>query len=620
MSLLMRRQQTRVMAYHHHHHQQQQNSNPPILKCSWFSLCGCDRNRDRCHTTIKLRRHRPFVMSTAARIMVSPYHQQRHRIVRTELFLNQERCDSNKLLLQFPSCLHCILNQRRSLCLCLTAAPIPYVARTATKRMIHSDRPIHQNDVSEDALGPQRSDQRQPPGAPVTGPPPTNAIATVRDSSNKTSHDFIRRAQKFCQEELYPIGSIITYRLVVQEIKYILDALGSTSVTDDSEQYVNVAIQLLERLSREPLVAVVSSSSSSTAADVLSSLPPDYYNRIFNKWKGAALRGDSVLSASILTQFLTQNAFTATHGSIKNNIEPFESLGSSSGASILSTGTVHRTKTWKFVQYDIATVSMILQVAIVQTPAKLAPQLVQQLWDQLDLYKGTSDDSNVTYCYNALLKAWAESGLDDAAMKMESIWNDMIHVQKVQPNIVSHHIMLKFYRQQGNVLALESLVSKMVSQQSASSSTTAIRPSLSCWSEVVYCYMGLALQQDTIERHQSLFFIHKGQTIVQLEMVPQRNIDDDTDTAEIACCVESIITTYRDVLLHYKFDTFLDAMKRSPSKKNMISIQQRMDNNNPAISKRNQTRDRTVFSAQAFFEFSKTVINALSSTSRGTST
>jgi hypothetical protein len=455
----------------------------------------------------------------------------------------------------------------------------------------------------------------------------------------RLSNEFVRRAQKMCLLELYPVGSIVSSHLVVLQIKSILDALGSTSVTDDSEASVNAAIGLLGRLSREPLTP----SSSSAASEILIGLHPDYYNRIFDKWKEAALRGDKVLSATSLTQFLLDNAILSNR---PNNIE---SLGLTEAPS-----SIPATKTWKFIQYDMATISMIMQVAAKQAPALLAPDVVQQIWNQLDLYKSSSADSNIVYCYNALLKAWASSGAEESAMKMEWILNDMINVQKVKPNVQSYHILLSFYRRLSNLPAMERVMQSMVSPASND-----VRPNISCWSEVLYCHLGQAMQPNTMQRHQSLVSIHKAQHILQLEMIANLNREDSTDMAVVATCIQALITTYRDVLSKYRFDTYVDWQKRPSSLKSggkQLTQQERMKHDEtrngifasaesmfsskyplvtfpsqaggeqsthpertnqttPEMRIHDETRDRTMASAEAFFRYMQGNKHALSGTS-----
>jgi hypothetical protein len=418
-----------------------------------------------------------------------------------------------------------------------------------------------------------------------------------KHSDLRLGSEFVRRAQKMCQEELYPVGSIVSSHLVVLQIKSILDALGSTSVTDDSKISVNAAIRLLERLSREPI-----SSSSSDASQILVGLNPDYYNRIFDKWKVAALRGDAVWSATSLTQFLLDNAISSNR---PNNIESLELEEESSSVSM--------TKTWKFIQYDVATISMIMQVAAKQAPALLAPDVVQQIWNQLDLFKCSSVHSNIIYCYNALLKAWANSGAEESAMKMEWIWNDMINVQKVEPNVHSYHIFLHFYRRLSNLQAVERVMQSMVSRASSG-----IRPNISCWSEVVYCHLGQALQPNTIQRHESLSSIHKAQTILQLEMIAKLNREDTADMAVVATCIQALITTYRDVLSKYRFVTHVDLQKRPPPPKTggkQMSHQERMNQNTLEARVHDETRDRIMASAEAFFRYMQENKQALSGTS-----
>ena len=445
---------------------------------------------------------------------------------------------------------------------------------------IHIDlplNPIHPTDESG-----------RPPLLRMTDPVTTSA----KKSDSRLATEFVRRAQKMCQEELYPVGSIVSSHLVVLQIKSILDALGSTSVTDDSETSVNAAMGLLERLSREPL------APSSSASLILSNLPPDYYNRILDKWKEAALRGDTVWSATIMTRFLLRNALPKSHhpGDPPTLVapEPF---------------AVPEANTWKFIQYDIATISMVMQVAAKQMPALSAPDEVQHIWNQLDVHKTFTKDSEVVYCYNALIKAWAESGSKDAAIKMESVWNEMINVQKVQPNVLSYHIFLKYYRQQSNLPAAEKVIQSMLA-------STNVRPTISCWNEIVICHLGQAMNTNTILRHQSLLSINKAQTILQLEMIPKLNRENSTDMAVVATCVQSLITTYRDVLLRYRFNTFLDLQKRSaPHKPGQLSIQEQMNQNNLAARAHDDARDRILESAEAFFRYMQGNKQALSGTS-----
>jgi hypothetical protein len=128
--------------------------------------------------------------------------------------------------------------------------------------------------------------------------------------------------------------------------------------------------------------------------------------------------------------------------------------------------------------------------------------------------------------------------------------------------------------------------------------------SLSCWHEVVHCYMNAAKEKYSIEKNNSLIFIHKGQTIMQQLMIPlwaSHRSTIETDKAE--ACIQSIISTYRYVLQRPKYRHDVQQISNLKANPLKLSIQQRILNNNPVTYKEQQIRDRIFESAESFYQY-----------------
>jgi hypothetical protein len=467
-----------------------------------------------------------------------------------------------------------------------------------------------------------------------------NGVPSI-STSRSNVHAILQNIQTLCKEEIYPIGSIVTSFYVVQNIKRILNVLAvayihnstgnastnigdyNSSITPHSattsiafvvkekeemfHESIHALLQLLARLSREP--SVDDANMDATASAPLTSLPAKFYHGIFRKWKDAAIllpnqhHDHSVVwSATEMAQFLIDHGISEI---------PMSSFSSSDRTPSTSSST------FQFLKYDTFTISTVLQVALHQNSALLAPNIIKSLWEKFNLNQCTvENDESIIYSYNVLLQSYANSEQEDATTKLETVWNEM-QSRNVQPNVASYHIRLKHYRELNKLPEMESFIKAAVTATPRNSSSHGKtlpgdvwqQPrelSLSCWHEVIQCYMNAAKDKYNIERNNSLLYIHKGQTILQQIMIPQwirHQSTGESEKVELSKCIHSIITTYRYVLQQpkYEFDVqHQSSLKSNPLK---LSIQQRVINNNPITYHEQQTRDRILESAVSFYQF-----------------
>ena len=497
-----------------------------------------------------------------------------------------------------------------------------------------------------------------------------------RNDDTNNIRTIIQNTNTLCREEIYPIGSIVTSYIVMNQIKLLFNvfaaaystnsssnssnstigSIGSigmshVSPTDGTEirssssststgiwnnatrnhhnnnyhniirtpptttmihtncinnnndivqslhmfhESISAMVQLFARIVREPSLSSSSSSSSSSvnnhhtndnptttssttttsaaaAASILSSLPVEYYNCILSKWKDAAIlqtqQQEQYSDNTRCSDHNYDNCYTTVVWSetvmaqflIDHGISVIPMPPSLMSSKVVSTPTTTTSSTFQFIKYNTFTISLILQVALQQNSALLAVKIIESLWDKfrLNQYTGENDDT-IVLCYNILMQSHINSGQKDTATKLETIWKDM-QARNVQPNIASYHIRLKCYRDYHNLPEMESFLhanvatalAPMVSSANGNSSSREL--SLSCWYEVLHCYMNAAMEKCNIERNSSLFYIQKGQTILQQTVIPQwlryqkKNETDKTDMC-ISKGFQLIIKTYRNVL------------------------------------------------------------------------
>jgi ASC-1-like (ASCH) protein len=259
----------------------------------------------------------------------------------------------------------------------------------------------------------------------------------------RTDVSDLERVRDFCDEIKYPIGSLIPKQNYVRA-KALFHALLLKSNAllhgkylskhdqsndraarnyalfekdadiDSIADTVNSALRLLLRICREPWSRVESGQAHHSCVQFSK---PSYTNLLFKTWKNAALRNENVLSAIKVTQLLQQ---------------------------ISSKGRF---------RYDFATIGMVLQVALQQTPKRVAPEVVWYIWDTLELQEmcpcrisSKVASKHVLYFYNTSLKAHAESGndIDDVLRNMYDLMDDMRHRRNINPDTISYNILLRF--------------------------------------------------------------------------------------------------------------------------------------------------------------------------------
>ena len=467
-----------------------------------------------------------------------------------------------------------------------------------------------------------------------------------RNQSRMTPQAILQNIQHLCREETYPVGSIVTSSIVMHNVKRIFDVFAASysnqngnltnssssiisdhqplhirhghkhsiiignataDATNDEQLFhscVNAMLQLLERISREP-----STSTNHTTADaapsLLSSLPVEYYNSMVNKWRDAAMllahrqqninrnlsdndeysdlgNPTIVWSASLMAQFLLDHGI-------------FESATSTTSVPSTLSSSTSSSSTFQFIKYNTYTVSVVLQVASHQAPALLAPTIVESLWYKFKLSSITGlGDESIVYCYNTLLQSYINSGQKDTLAKIEALVRDM-QSRYVQLDMASYHLLLKYYREHNKISEMEALINAVVTsteiRASATSTLLTQHPpelSLPCWYEVIHNYMNAAKETG----NDVLFFMHKGQSVLQHTMIPQwlrYQSPSEADNAELAKSIRLIITTYRNVLQQQTNPRF--------------PVQQRPMKNRPVTDKAQSNGDCTFESAESFYHY-----------------
>ena len=487
--------------------------------------------------------------------------------------------------------------------------------------------------------------------------------STTGNNARTNINAILQTIQRLCHEEIYPIGSIVTSSIVMDNVKRVLNVFAAsyspgsnvtvssnlndystrhnptdhadTNVDAVDEQHVfneaiSALLQLLVRLSREPSSHLTTrlDPSLSGGTELLSSLPIEYYNSILSKWKDAAIllaqqqeenngtnnvynshmnsHNTVVWSATLMAQFLIEHGLS-------------DMIKSSSSSQVVSSST---SSTFRFIKYNIYTICLVLHVALQQSPARLAPHVIESIWEQFKLNQCTvKSNESIVYCYNILLQSYINSGQKDLAIKIETIWTEM-QSRNIPPNMASYHLRLKYYREQKKLREMESFINVAATAtantaNNGESNATSNKITgnvwqqphelaLPCWHEVLHSYMNAAMEKRTIEQNNCLFYIHKGQTILQQTIIPQwfrQQNPNDADKAEIYKCIQLVIATYRNVLQRpqYKFD--LQDQSNLKSNPLQLSVQQRIINNNPKTYREQQIRDRIFESAESFYQF-----------------
>ena len=295
----------------------------------------------------------------------------------------------------------------------------------------------------------------------------------------------LHRVRDICDETKYPVGSLISkqnyikaktlfhtiitkahalvqgsdVRKVNQSNGVVKRPLENYTYVDVTADTINAAMRLLVRICREPWSVTQNmvnevATSGGTLQSCVRFCKPRYTNLLFNTWKNASLQNKKVLSAVEVTQLLQQ---------ISSN---------------------------SFLRYDFATIGMVLQVALQQSPKSIAPEVVQHIWTVLEqpeldatLSSSESVTKRVLYFYNALLKAHAESGkdFDEVLRLMYDLLSDMRDCRNVPPDTVSYNILLRFIGR--NCLHLEKFEFAYQMMQ-----LDKVQPDLSTLYEAVYIY------------------------------------------------------------------------------------------------------------------------------------
>jgi hypothetical protein len=239
---------------------------------------------------------------------------------------------------------------------------------------------------------------------------------------------------------------------------------------------INNAIHLMERCVRE-YAHLYQSHPEEVTTDDLWFCNPSYYNGLLNRWKLQALSNEHVLVPPIL--------------SAREVLHTWE--------------TMSATLPQRF-RYNIASMTMIMQVIVALEPAEEAPLVAERL---LEFFQAEATDDPAlqpdVYVQCLVLAAWSESGLAVASQKMEQIV-ERIHRDYCRPaamiedsiSMVPYKIWIRYWARLGNIERVESILQMIELNERLQSKTDAV-----VLSEALFCYIkvGRIVQaEDTFDK------------------------------------------------------------------------------------------------------------------------
>lgn len=266
-----------------------------------------------------------------------------------------------------------------------------------------------------------------------------------------------------------------------EEAKDILEAFVKNRVVLNA-QVVNAPLDLLERLCREP-------GFSEDATQVKRFCDPRFFNPLFNRWKEASLRNEKVILARDLVKKLQT---MSTHAPA--------------------------------FKYDIATISMIINVVIKQAHPNKAPlvadSMLEFVKDEAEKTKNKDLAPNV-FLYNQVLSAWGKSRFPQAPQKMETLMEDMIS-SGISPSLVSYNIVLRFWSGNGMMDKVEKLLETM--------KRNGLELNLASLSTILYGYTMTGQTPKAVNLLQ--------------RMLDQCDSGEERDVESIGVCAQNILAAY----------------------------------------------------------------------------
>ena len=267
----------------------------------------------------------------------------------------------------------------------------------------------------------------------------------ARHESNRrvSSDDIQQQAKDLLNPDLYPIGSFAAEQFsVVKLILYYYINLEQPKTKED----VNLPIDILLRLVHE--VAHREKNSSTSAVNYDRLMNASYFNPIFANWKNGALK--------------------------------YRILGIYTGLDVVQKiQQMSRALPPSLFRYNMYTVVMMLQVTIKQVRRDEAPIVAEKLWEMMqeqlllqtrhveqDALRHEAWEREIQsyqpnqYLMSILMKAWAESRLENSREKVEGILEDMKR-RNIPSNHVTYSILLRFYSRLGAVDDVNRILQQM---------------------------------------------------------------------------------------------------------------------------------------------------------------
>ena len=244
-----------------------------------------------------------------------------------------------------------------------------------------------------------------------------------------------------CKEAVnQPIDVLVR---LAQEVAYIV-SINDRNNTNTSN--LMIKRELGDNISSKKIPNTLAATSNPTTYEWI--LNANYYNPIFTTWKNISLNAKDYLP------------------------------GIYSGLDLLQkVQYMSKILPPSIYKVNIITTTMILQVVIKQVRRDEAPMICEKLLHIMSQQLQKQKEEIVTasakngnhanhsvrltremklyepnmYSYNILLKAWAESRLDNAGEKIEQLLQEMKNVHNIELGLVSYKILLRFYSRMGDV-------------------------------------------------------------------------------------------------------------------------------------------------------------------------
>jgi hypothetical protein len=270
---------------------------------------------------------------------------------------------------------------------------------------------------------------------------------------------------------------------------------------------INNAIHLMERCVREYAHLSLPRPDETTTED-LWFCNPSYYNGLLNRWKLQALSKEQIIVPRVLT-----------------------------AREVLHTlQTMSDTLPQRF-RYNIASMTIIMQVIIKMEPPEEAPLVAERLLEffQTEAMEDPALQPDV-YVQCLVLKAWSESGLAEASQKMEQIVQ-RVHQGYSRPaaiievgsiSMVPYKIWIRYWARRGNIERVESILQMIERYEHLQSKMDTV-----ILSEALFCYIKVGQMvkaEDTFDRIIARGLLAEGGN--DDEVVDDRNMDYSLKTQD----------------------------------------------------------------------------------------